>query len=62
VQVLQDVQHLLTRLDRALHALFRRVQAGQTPGYPRLHGANRANRSTSFTSTQFGNGATLDTG
>src|ERR1700745_1950830 len=32
-QVLQDV---LTRLDRAFQAFFRRVQAGEQPGYPRL--------------------------
>jgi putative transposase len=31
-QVLQDV---LTRLDRAFQAFFRRVTAGETPGYPR---------------------------
>jgi putative transposase len=37
-QVLQDV---LTRLDRAFGAFFRRVQAGATAGYPRFHGANR---------------------
>src|SRR6516164_1636376 len=55
-QVLQDV---LTRLDRAFAAFFRRVQAGETPGYPRFHGANRY---TSFTYKQFGNGATLDNG
>jgi putative transposase len=55
-QVLQDV---LTRLDRAFQAFFRRVQAGETPGYPRFHGANRYN---SFTYKQFGNGATLDNG
>src|SRR5215831_17876735 len=30
-QVLQDV---LTRLDRAFRAFFRRVKAGATPGYP----------------------------
>src|SRR5258708_20196321 len=35
-QVLQDV---LTRLDRAFQAFFRRVQAGETPGYPPLHAA-----------------------
>src|SRR5579872_5589374 len=35
-QVLQDV---LTRLDRAFQAFFRRVKAGETPGYPRFHGA-----------------------
>jgi putative transposase len=55
-QVLQDV---LTRLDRAFHAFFRRVQAGKTPGYPRFHGPNR---STSFTYTQFGNDVTLENG
>jgi len=55
-QVLQDV---LTRLDRAFQTFFRRVKAGETPGYPRFHGANRYN---SFTYKQFGNGATLDNG
>src|SRR5215472_1049444 len=55
-QVLQD---MLTRLDRAFAAFFRRVQAGETPGYPRFHSANRY---TSFTYKQFGNGATLDNG
>ena len=55
-QVLQDV---LTRLDRAFAAFFRRVKAGETPGYPRFHGANRYH---SFTYKQFGNGATLDSG
>jgi putative transposase len=42
-QVLQDV---LTRLDRAFQAFFRRVKDGETPGYPRFQGANRY---TSFT-------------
>src|SRR5215472_4145586 len=55
-QVLQDV---LTRLDRAFQAFFRRVQAGERPGYPRVHGATRYH---SFTDKQFGNGATLDNG
>jgi len=55
-QVLQDV---LTRLDRAFHAFFRRVKNGEKPGYPRFQGANRYN---SFTYKQFGNGATLDNG
>jgi putative transposase len=55
-QVLQDV---LTRLDRAFQAFFRRVKAGETPGYPRFQGANRY---TSFTYKQFGNGAMLDNG
>src|SRR5215469_11088390 len=55
-QVLQDV---LTRLERAFAAFFRRVRAGETPGYPRFHGVHRY---TSFTYKQFGNGATLDNG
>jgi putative transposase len=55
-QVLQDV---LTRLDRAFHAFFRRVQQGETPGYPRFHGERRSN---SFTYKQFGNGAILENG
>jgi putative transposase len=55
-QVLQDV---LTRLDRAFQAFFRRVKNGEEPGYPRFQGTNRYN---SFTFKQFGNGATLDNG
>src|SRR6516164_5211912 len=55
-QVLQDV---LTRLDRAFQAFFRRANAGKTPGYPRFQGSNRYN---TFTYKQFDNGATLDTG
>jgi transposase len=55
-QVLQDV---LTRLDRAFQAFFRRIRQGQTPGYPRFEGANRYH---SFTYKQFGNGAPLDNG
>jgi putative transposase len=57
-QVLQDVLH---RLDKAFAAFFRRVQAGERPGYPRLQGRDR---STSFTSPQVGahGGAALDGG
>jgi putative transposase len=55
-QVLQDV---LTRLDRAFQAFFRRVQVGEQPGYPRFQGARRYR---SFTYKQFGNGAPLDDG
>jgi putative transposase len=55
-QVLQDV---LTRLDRAFQAFFRRLKNGETPGYPRFHGHDRY---TSFTYKQFGNGVTLDNG
>jgi putative transposase len=55
-QVLQDV---LTRLDRAFAAFFRRVKQGETPGYPRFKSSSRYD---SFTYKQFGNGATLDNG
>ncbi len=54
-QVLQDVLH---RLDKAFAAFFRRVQAGEQPGYPRFQGRNRYN---SFTYPQVGGhgGATV---
>jgi putative transposase len=52
--VLQDV---LARLDKAYQAFFKRVQAGQTPGFPRFQARNRYH---SFTYKQFGNGAHLD--
>jgi putative transposase len=55
-QVLQDV---LARLDTAFQAFFRRIRAGQTPGYPRFHSRGRYN---SFTSKEFDNGARLDNG
>ena len=55
-QVLQDV---LTRLDRAFQAFFRRVKAGEKPGYPRFQGRYRYH---SFTYKQYGNGARLDNG
>jgi IS605 OrfB family transposase len=55
-QVLQDV---LTRLDRAFQAFFRRAKNGEMPGYPRFQGSNRYH---SFTYKQFGNGATLADG
>jgi putative transposase len=55
-QVLQDV---LARLDKTYQAFFRRVKAGQTPGFPRFQGRDRYH---SFTYKQFGNGATLDNG
>jgi putative transposase len=52
-QVLQEVLH---RLDKAFAAFFRRVQAGEQPGYPRLQGRNR---STSCTSPQVGEHASM---
>jgi putative transposase len=55
-QVLKDVAQ---RVDRAFQAFFRRVQAGETPGYPRFQGRDRY---TSLTSPQVGNGAQLDNG
>ena len=38
-QVLQNVQ---ARVDLAFQAFFRRVKAGQTPGYPRFRGRDAA--------------------
>jgi putative transposase len=57
-QVLQDVLH---RLDKAFDAFFRRVTAGEHPGYPRFQGRDRYN---SFTYPQVGEhgGAVLDGG
>jgi putative transposase len=57
-QVLQDV---VLRVDRTFQVFFRRVQAGETPGYPRLQGRDRYN---SFTYPQVGEhgGARLDNG
>ncbi len=57
-QVLPDV---VLRVDRAFQAFFRRIQAGETPGYPRFHGRDRYN---SFTYPQVGEhgGARLDNG
>ncbi len=55
-QVLQDV---LTRLDRAYMAFFRRMADGEARGFPRFQGRERYH---SFTYKQYGNGATLDNG
>jgi putative transposase len=64
--VLQDV---LTRLDTAFQAFFRRVKNGEKPGSPRFQGAGRYKQFTDkqftdkqFTDKQCGNGATLDNG
>jgi putative transposase len=54
--VLQDV---LARLDKTYQAFFRRVKAGQTPGFPRFQGCHRYH---SFTYKEYGNGARLDNG
>jgi putative transposase len=55
-QVLQDV---LRRLDKTFAAFFRRVKAGETPGYPRFQGHGRFK---SFTYPQYEGGAVLDGG
>ncbi len=47
-QVLQDAQE---RVDLAFKAFFRRVKAGEQPGYPRFRGKGRYD---SFTYPQFG--------
>jgi len=54
--VLQDV---LARLDTTYQAFFRRLKAGEKPGFPRFQGRNRWH---SFTYKEYGNGARLDTG
>lgn len=53
-QVLQDV---LRRVDKAFKAFFRRVKAGQAPGYPRFQGSGRYD---SFTFPQSGFSLTED--
>jgi putative transposase len=57
-QVLQDV---VLRVEHAFQAFFRRMSAGEQPGYPRFHGRDRYN---SFTYPQVGEhgGARLDNG
>jgi putative transposase len=52
--ILQDV---ILRVERAFQAFFRRVKAGETPGYPRFQGRDRYH---SFTFPEYGNGAVLD--
>ena len=52
-QVLQDV---VLRIDRTFKVFFRRVNAGEKPGYPGFKGRGRY---TSFTYPQWDNGASL---
>jgi putative transposase len=47
----QVLQHVAVRLDLAFKAFFRRVKAGEDPGYPRFKGKGRYD---SFTYPQFG--------
>jgi putative transposase len=54
-QVLQEEPR---RLDKTFQTFFRRVQAGATLGYPRLHGRDRYN-SLAFPQVDEHGGATL---
>ncbi|MCF8010475.1 MAG: transposase, partial [Clostridiales bacterium] len=49
----QVVQEVLFRVERAFNNFFRRVQAGEKPGYPRYKGRGHYK---SLTFTQFGDG------
>jgi putative transposase len=48
---------VLARLDRTYQAFFRRLAAGEQPGFPRFHGRDRYH---SFTYKEYGNDARLD--
>lgn len=51
------LQIVVTDLDKAFQAFFRRVKAGETPGFPRFKGRNRF---SSFGFKQYGNGFKID--
>lgn len=51
------LQVVVTDLDKAFQAFFRRVQAGENPGYPRFKGRNRFD---SFGLKEYGNGFKVD--
>jgi putative transposase len=51
------LQNVAVRVELAFRAFFRRVKAGETPGYPRLKGAGCYD---SFTFKEYGNGCRLD--
>lgn len=53
----QTAQSVIEQVDAAFEAFFRRVKAGEKPGFPRFKGRNRFN---SFLFKQFGMGAKLD--
>lgn len=55
------MQDAITRLDRAFQAFFRRVKAGETPGYPRFKGRGRY-RSFVFKDAVRDNGVKLVSG
>ncbi len=50
---------VIRRVERAYQSFFRRVKAGEEPGYPRFQGRTRY---TSFTYPQYGGGAVVDGG
>ncbi len=51
------LQVVVQDLDKAFQAFFRRVKAGETPGYPRFKGRDRFD---SFGLKEYGNGFKLD--
>lgn len=53
----QTAQSVIEQMDLAFQAFFRRVKAGEKPGYPRFKGRGWYN---SFLFKQFGSGARLD--
>lgn len=53
----QTAQSVIEQVDQAFQAFFRRVKAGEKPGYPRFKGRGWYN---SFLFKQFGSGARLD--
>jgi putative transposase len=54
-----ELQDVLARLDRTYQAFFRRLAAGERPGFPGFHGKDRYH---SFPDKEYGNGARLDNG
>jgi putative transposase len=55
----QALQNVAVRIDLAFKAFFRRVKAGETPGYPRFRGCGRYN---SLTYPQAPSGCKMDAG
>jgi putative transposase len=53
----QTLQSVVNDLEEAFQSFFRRVKAGEKPGYPRFKGRDSFN---SFSFKQFGSGAWLD--
>src|SRR4051812_2458140 len=51
------LQVVVADLDKAFQAFFRRVKAGQKPGYPRFRGRNRY---SGFGFKEYGNGFKID--